>query len=39
MKKVLVFILTIGIMAAFTSCQTQHDCPNYGKVETEQTHS
>ena len=39
MKKVLVVILTIGLLAAFTACQTQHDCPNYGQVETEQNHS
>ena len=39
MKKVLVFILAIGFMAAFTACQTQHDCPNYGQVKNEQNRS
>ena len=39
MKKVIVVILAIGFMAAFTACQTQQDCPNYGQVKIEQTRS
>ena len=39
MKKVLVVIVILGFIAAFTACQTQQDCPNYGQVKTEQTHS
>ena len=39
MKKVFVVIFIIGFMAAFTACQTQQDCPNYGQLKTEQTRS
>jgi len=39
MKKVLVVVLIIAFMAAFTACQTQHDCPNYGQVKMEQIRS
>ncbi len=39
MKKVLVVILAIGFITAFTACQTQHDCPNYGQLKTEETRS
>lgn len=39
MKKVLVVIVIFGFIAAFTACQTQQDCPNYGQVKSEQTRS
>tara|TARA_Y100000589_G_scaffold305889_1_gene320183 strand:+ start:616 stop:807 length:192 start_codon:yes stop_codon:yes gene_type:complete len=39
MKKVFVVIFILGFMAAFTACQTQQDCPNYGQLKTEQTRS
>ena len=39
MKKVLVVIFVIGFMITFTSCQTQHDCPNYGQLKTDKIRS
>ncbi len=39
MKKVLIVIIAFGFMSAFTACQTQHDCPNYGQVKIKQTRS
>lgn len=39
MKKVVIVILAVGFMVVLTSCQTQHNCPNYGQLETEQSNA